>query len=267
MDKRFEILLDVIGQAGSRLLEVSRIELRDKVSSKGGDDANMVTVYDVEIQNFLIEKIKQIIPSAVFFAEEQDNDKDVTKAEYCFVIDPIDGTTNFVHGYLHSCISVAMLCFGKPVFGAVYNPYMDEMFYAVRGEGAYLGNRRISVSDRPLSRSIVAVGTSPYNKQTMGSDTFRLAYEIYRGCSDVRRFGTAALSLCYVAAGRTDGFFELALSPWDFAASALIISEAGGIVTDIQGEEIGFSAVTSVVAAAPCVHKFIVETARGVLKQ
>ncbi len=266
MDVILRPIVGVIEEAGKRLRYVSDAESDYRVKNKGGDDANMVTVYDVRTQDFLIEEIRKIIPDAVFIAEEQDNDRRLLSAKHCFIIDPIDGTANFVHGYRHSSISVAMLSLGELVFGAVYNPYLDEMFYAVKGEGAYLSHSQIAVAQRPIQKSIIGFGSSPYRKDELADSTFAVLRELYRSCSDVRRSGSAALELCYVAAGRTDGFYELSLSAWDFAAGTLIVKEAGGLVTDASGGEVRFDGCTSIIAGAPSVHNYIMKTIKKVLK-
>lgn len=246
--KNFEKeLLDLIREAG-RIMTGAR-DIEGAVNEKGGDAANMVTLYDVAVQNFLIGEIKKLIPDAFFFAEEKENNAADLDREYCFVIDPIDGTSNFVHEYKHSCISLALFSRGQTVFAAVYDPYLDEMFSAVRGGGAFLNGKPIQVSSRNMPHATVAFGTCPYYKDTLGEGTFRLAHALYRRCSDVRRPGAAALDLAYLAAGRNDIFFELTLSPWDIAAGDLLVREAGGIITNKDGKDIDFSAPSSVFAS------------------
>ena len=158
-----------------------------------------------------------------------------------------------------------MISRGEPVFGAVYDPYLDEMFWAEAGSGAYLNGRSISVSERPLSRAIATFGTSPYYKDSMADKTFTLAARLFGTVSDLRRTGSAALDLAYLAAGRSDMFFEFILSPWDFAAGLLIIKEAGGIITDMKGEPVPLSAPSSVIAASPALYGTLLDTARGII--
>ena len=131
--------------------------------------------------------------------------------------------------------------------GVVYNPYLDEMFYAQRGKGAYLNGRRISVSGNPLKNGIVIFGTSPYYEE-LNRASFELAYDYFKKSLDIRRSGSAALDLCSVAAGRAELFFELRLSPWDYAAASLIVEEAGGIVTTVEGGKITLGESCSVLA-------------------
>lgn len=251
MKKYAEILIPIIRCAGEIMLKA---EALGSVTEKAGDAANMVTEYDIAVQSFLIEKIKEQFPNAYFFAEEKENEACALANEYCFIIDPIDGTANFVHGCRHSCISVALVSRGEAVFGAIYNPYSDEMFSATRGEGAYLNGRKISVSHRDMPHAMLSFGSAPYNKDEYSSATFALCEKMFRKCSDFRRGGSAALDLAYVAAGRYDMFFECKLSPWDFAAGYVIITEAGGIVSNMSGEPIHLGAQSSVMAATPTLY-------------
>lgn len=259
-----KVLIPIIKRGGDMMLSARDVEADGAVSEKAGDAANMVTVYDVAIQNYLMDEIIRAFPHACFIAEEKDNDSAVLESEFCFIIDPIDGTANFVHDYRHSCVSVAMLSCGKPVFAAIYDPFMGEMFSATRGQGAYLNGRPMRVSDRGMKHSIVAYGTSPYYKDTLSVPTFRLCYELLHRCSDLRRCGSAALDLAYLAAGRNDIFFELRLSPWDIAAGVLLVTEAGGIISDTQGREIDFSAPCPVIASNPVVYEELIRIVKEI---
>ncbi len=241
------LLLPIIREAGKLMTGARDIER--VTNEKGGDAANMVTAYDVAVQNFLIREITAQIPDAFFFAEEKENNAEDLKREYCFVIDPIDGTANFVHQYHRSAISVALFSRGEVVFAAVYDPYLDEMFSAVKGGGAFLNGTPICVSERDMAHALTAFGTSPYYKDALAKKSFRLAYEFYLHTGDIRRSGTAAIDLAYLAAGRNDIFFEGILSPWDIAAGSLLITEAGGNITTFEGTAIDFSKPSSVLAA------------------
>lgn len=259
-----DIILPLIRQAGEIMLSAHDIEADGNISDKMGDAANMVTVYDVAVQNFLITEITKAIPDAYFIAEEKENDSSVLQREHCFVIDPIDGTANFIHNYRHSCISLAMFSRGETVFAAVYDPYQDEMFSAIRGGGAFLNGKKMNVVNRDITRSIVAFGTSPYYKDTLGEKTFAIAKTLFHHCSDLRRCGAAALDLAYIAAGRNDIFFEGLLSPWDIAAGYLLICEAGGIMTRLDGAPIDFSAPSPVLAATPAVYKDVLALVKDI---
>ena len=245
-----ESILAAVTDAGRGLLSAHDIESHMKV--KPGD-SNFATEWDIETQRVLCGKLHNIMPEAGFIAEEDgDGSADNgAKGEVIYIVDPIDGTTNFIHGLSHSAVSVAVAAGGVPVFGCVYNPYLDEMFFASAGEGAYLRKKGvtmpISVSNRTLRDALSAFGTTPYDR-TKASETFRLAEKLFLACREIRREGSAALDICYVAAGRYDVYFELTLSPWDFAAAEVIIKEAGGILTRLDGGEIDARQKTSVLA-------------------
>lgn len=243
-----EIILPIIKDAAKIMLSAHSADEGVGVLTKAGD-ANFVTVYDKATQEYLIENITAAIPNAKFVAEEQDNDYSIFDSEYVFVIDPIDGTTNFIHDFSHSSISVACISRGKTVFGAVYNPYLDEMFHAELGGGAYKNGKPISVSERNMKEAIFSFGSSPYYKKELGAKSFELAYKIFNECADLRRTASAALDLCYVAAGRIEFFFEYSLFPWDYAAGELILSEAGGIATDMQGKPLSLTRTSSLLAS------------------
>lgn len=216
-----------------------------QVDSKSGK-ANFVTEYDKKVQEKLREGLKKIIPDAMFMGEEGETEKYSEKGKY-FIVDPIDGTTNFIKDYHMSCISVAYVIDGQAEYGVVYNPYLDEMYYAEKGKGSYCNGELIHVSNEPLENGLVLFGTSPYN-ETLHKKSFEMAYEFFRQALDIRRSGSAALDLCAVASGRAELYFELTLAPWDFAAGSLILLEAGGIITTIDGQPIGFDHNYSVLA-------------------
>ncbi|MBR1456185.1 MAG: inositol monophosphatase [Oscillospiraceae bacterium] len=194
---------------------------------------DVVTEYDRRVQQLLTERLGAALPGAKFFCEENDR-QDELGAEHLFIIDPIDGTMNFVHRLNHSCISVAYARRGTVQAAAVYNPYVDEMFSAVRGGGAFLNGRPIRVDPAPLSESVVCVGTAPYREE-LTARTFALMERVCRASLDIRRQGSAALDLCSVAAGRAGLYFELSLSLWDYAAGALLVEEAGGRCLTVEG--------------------------------
>ena len=204
------------------------------------DRRDVVTEYDRRVQALLIERLDEAVPGARFFCEENDRHDDLG-AEHLFIIDPIDGTMNFVHGFHHSCVSVAYMSRGALLAGAIRNPYMKEQFTALRGEGAFLNGQRLHVSEARLCDTLVVCGTAPYENSSP-EKTFRLMEKAYRASLDVRRQGSAALDLCSVAAGRAGVYFEMALSLWDYAAGVLIVEEAGGVCTRLDGTPLPFDA-------------------------
>lgn len=203
---------------------------------------DVVTEYDRRVQALVTERLSAALPEAKFFCEEN-MQRDDLSAETVFIIDPIDGTMNFVHGFHHSCISVAYMSRGKVLAGAVFNPYMGEMFTAVRGGGAFLNGRPICVSDAPLAESIVCCGTTPYDPKLSGLG-FSLMKKAFDASLDLRREGAAALDLCSAASGRAGAYFELKVCLWDYAAGALIVEEAGGVCTDMSGKPLPYDEST-----------------------
>lgn len=211
---------------------------------------DVVTEYDRRVQALLMELLGKAVPGAHFYCEEM-AERDRLDAEQLFIIDPIDGTMNFVHGFHHSCISVAYAERGTVKAGAIYNPYVDEMFTAVLGQGARLNGKPIRVTDAPLSESVVCYGTAPYDAQ-LADQTFATARKLFDTSLDLRREGSAALDLCTVASGRAGLYFEMRVSLWDYAAGALIVREAGGLCSAEDGSAFPTDGSrTSIVAAAP----------------
>jgi myo-inositol-1(or 4)-monophosphatase len=208
--------------------------------------ADLVTEYDKGIQEQLKVGLKKILPEAKFIGEEGSSDE-LSDEGFAFIVDPIDGTTNFVKDYHYSAISVALLAGKEVVAGVVYNPYLDEAFYAIKAQGAFCNGKKISVSSQPLDKALVLFGSSPYDKDLFPK-TIEVLSEYFYKALDIRRSGSAALDLCMVASGRADLFFELQVSPWDFAAGKLLIEEAGGVVTTLDGKPLSFDGKTSILA-------------------
>ncbi len=225
-------IVEIVRECGEIILQADRNE--NVVTAKEGH-ANFVTVYDKKVQDILERRLKELLPESRFVGEES-NRKDAVGEGDVFIVDPIDGTTNFIKDYHASAISVGMLRDGVPFLGVIYNPYLDEMYTALAGEGAFCNQKKICVSDKPLEKGIVLFGTSPYYEE-LSHRSFDKAYEYFGKSMDLRRSGSAALDLCAIAAGRAELFFELRLQPWDYAAGALIVKEAGGRVVTEDGEE------------------------------
>lgn len=207
---------------------------------------NIVTSNDIKSQRFLVENLKKLIPEAGFFCEEEGlRDRE---SEYIWVIDPIDGTANYARGIADCAISVALLHNGRVAVGVVKSIMRDECYSAVLGLGAQLNGQPISVSGRSFKNGILCTAMSLYKKEyaKLCSD---IIYEAYMECNDVRRFGSCALELCYMAAGRCELYFEIRVFPWDYAAAMLILSEAGGVVRGLQDQEPNLSAPTALIGA------------------
>lgn len=236
-------MIDVVRECGQVILDADRSTIA--IDSKAGP-ANFVTEYDKKVQDLLEEKLIEIVPDAKFVGEEENSEKVTNTGKY-FVVDPIDGTTNFIKDYHVSCISVALIEDGKVEIGIVYNPYLKEIFWAKRGCGAYCNDKKIHVSEQPLNNGVVLFGSSPYYEE-LHKKSFEMAYNYFKQALDIRRSGSAALDLCSIAAGRAELYFELRLSPWDYAAGSLIVEEAGGIVTTVEGEKVSLDKPCSVLA-------------------
>ena len=197
------------------------------VEFKNQDRRNLVTEYDVKVQSLLQKRLKEILPNASFLGEEGTHN--YQKDSYCFVCDPIDGTTNFVKGFNFSAVSVALLKDGSPILGVIYNPYLDEIFCAEKGCGATLNGLAIHTTNDVLADSLVTFGTGIADPIQI-DQSFEYAKKCFKAAIDVRRCGSAALDLCNLACGRIGYFYEFKLCPWDYSAGALIVEEAGGIV-------------------------------------
>ncbi len=208
--------------------------------------ANFVTQYDVLVQERIREGLGRLFPEAGFFGEEGAHDG-FPRQDRVFIVDPIDGTTNFLKGLNMSAIAISCTEKGERVYGLVYNPFTKEMFTAQKGQGAYLNGTRIRVSPLPLREGVVLFGTAPYYPELTKS-AFEMAYRYMDHCIDVRRFGSAELDLCYVACGRAELYFEPLIQPWDFAAGSLIVEEAGGTVSQMDGTPLDITKPGSCVA-------------------
>ncbi len=237
-------------------------EVRDHPETKEGS-ANFVTAYDVRVQEMLKEALADLFPGAHFFAEEDGESRAAIGAGYTFIIDPIDGTTNFMCGYNTSAISVGLLYDAVPIFGGVYDPYRDEYFSAIRGGGATCNGVPVRVSTRPAGRAIVAIGSAPYHKARLSAPMLEMTGELFSAFADFRRSGSAAIDICHVAAGRLDAFCEPILSPWDYAGGSVILAEAGGLATNFSGDPLDMGAPSSCVFGSPAVH----ETALAVCRR
>ncbi|WP_035776859.1 inositol monophosphatase family protein [Butyrivibrio sp. AE3004] len=234
-------IIAITKEAGELLLSAKR----PKIMEKSGH-ANFVTETDEKVQRFLMERLGKALPEAKFLGEEDGQDVFSSKMAngYCFVIDPIDGTSNFIYEYRPSVISVGLLKEGKPYMGVVYNPYDDMLFSAVEGQGAYMNGERIMSSEAPLSNQLACFGTAPYYTEYRDR-SFDIAKKLLPLCVDLRRSGTAAWDLCCVAIGRCGLYFEMKLQIWDYAAAALIATEAGCKVTDIDGNPLSYTGASS----------------------
>ena len=210
--------------------------------------ADYVTEVDYTVQQFIRTQLEKKYPQIQFLSEEKTNDE-IDRSGMVWVLDPVDGTTNLIHDYHASVISLALMHNGIVIMGMIYDPYMDEMFYARKGQGSYCNGRRISVSQAAsMEESMIAIGTSPYYKE-MAETNFGIFQAVFQDCQDIRRSGSAARDLAYVACGRLDGYFERNLKIWDYAAGMLLVREAGGVVRDYAGQDADTNMVGDILAA------------------
>ena len=214
-------------------------------------DANFVTAYDVQIQRFLIERISALFPDAGFFGEEDTagNEKQLTHG-YTFIIDPIDGTTNFMFNYHHSCVSVGVALNGELTAGLIYDPYTDSLYTAVRGQGAYLNGRHLVLADTPVSQGIACFGCARYNEADYDR-LFDVVKELFLESLSIRSVGSAALGIARIASGSNVCYLELKLQPYDYAAAAVILEEVGGRIVQPDGSPITLDQPCAVVAGTP----------------
>ena len=243
LTKLTEKISEIVKEASRIILNADRSG--SYINEKEGH-ANFVTLYDTKVQSFLKDKLKTLLPDAEFIGEEGESDAFDGKG-YAFIVDPIDGTTNFIRNYGQSVISVGLTLDGERAVGVIYDPYQDKLYTAVKGCGAFCNGRRIQVSNRPLEQGIVFFGTAPYYEE-LAEPTFKTAYGLFRKCLDVRCGGSSALALCKIAEGGAEMYFELRLSPWDYAAGSLIIEEAGGRITGLKGEPLEVSHAMGILA-------------------
>ena len=194
---------------------------------------DFVTKVDRWSEAVIMQTIRGKFPSHLFLTEETLKQED--NGDCRWIIDPLDGTTNYIHSYPMFSVSIALEYKSEVVLGVVFDPVRDELFHAVKGGGSFLNNKKINVSGvAALEKSLIATGF-PFRAKEMIDHYLRAFKEIFREVSDIRRAGSAAIDLAYIAAGRVEGFFELALSPWDIAAGSILITEAGGLISDFGG--------------------------------
>lgn len=231
MIKRDQYLKTLILEAGQRLKrQFGRVK---SIQIKDGASTNLVTNVDREIEDFIKSRIRKNFPDDSILAEESAAE-DLTSGKK-WIIDPLDGTTNFAHGLPIFCISIAVEEEGEVTAGAVYNPIAKEFFYTRKGKGATYNGKKIHVSGIKKLREALLVTGFPYTIHTHPENSLPFFNTLIVQAQGIRRLGSAALDLCYLAMGRFDGFFEVYLNAWDTAAGALMLTEAGGNITDFDG--------------------------------
>ena len=228
------------------------------VAAKEGH-ANFVTNIDCMVQEYLEKALTELLPGSRFIGEEKENQA-LTDAP-TWIVDPLDGTTNMIHDYHLSAVSIALCREKKPVIGLIWQPYTQELYYAEAGSGAFLNGQSIHVSDTAYSQALVAVGTALYYEE-LEKTTMAMAYDFLHECADLRRSGSAAMDLAYLACGRHDIFYEMRLRPWDYAAGSLIVREAGGRFAMPLADEVNYDLSTAILAANPACMESALEVFR-----
>ena len=225
------VAIEAAKEAG-KYLKYSVGKVRN-VETKKGEERNLVSEIDKTSEQKIISIIRRRYPHHAILAEESGGSD--ASAEYKWVIDPLDGTTNFLHGLPIFCVTIAIEKKGEIIGGVVYDPNLDELFTSERGSGAYLNGKRLRVSQRDRLINSLLVTGFPYDiAENPGSTVGHFENFLMEG-QGIRRLGSAALDLSYIAAGRLDGYWEVNLNPWDMAAGVLFVQEAGGVVTDFAG--------------------------------
>jgi myo-inositol-1(or 4)-monophosphatase len=230
VEKFLEIAVEAATSAGRLLRE--GIDKVAWVKHKG--EINLVTEMDIKSEELIKKTLSKAFPDHQILAEESDVPK--KQSPYRWIVDPLDGTTNYAHGFNMYCASIALEIDGTVELGAVYDPVLDELFTGIRGGGALLNGTPLQVSRTPSLNEALLVTGFPYDLRTSSVNNIDHWNELIVRAQGLRRLGSAALDLCYVAMGRCDGFWELKLFPWDVAAGALFVGEAGGTVTDFGGD-------------------------------
>lgn len=256
-----EAILPMIQEVADKYLNR---ENSKHITQKG--DANFVTEVDTNIEQAMKERLSSLYPEIQFMGEEKDN-SEIDFSGCVWILDPVDGTSNLIHDFQNSSLSLALAIKKEVVFGVIYHYYTKEYFFAKKGEGAYIGNMSNALSGSythfplnvsnttELSRSLVSFGTSPYDKSSLGEKNCETLKQIFFLCEDIRRIGSAAIELAFVAAGRVDLYLERNLKPWDYAAAIVIIEEAGGCITDYHGQPIDISKPCDILAGNRTIHE------------
>ncbi|WP_134704105.1 inositol monophosphatase [Ammoniphilus sp. YIM 78166] len=234
-------------------LSLARLESPIQFTYKSSP-SDLVTHVDKEVEEFLVNMILKHYPDHGIVGEEGTFERDPKDFETLWIIDPIDGTTNFIHQKLNYVISIAVVHQEVGMIGIIYDPSRDELFCGRKGEGAYLNGQRLRL-ELPVKQQEALICTSLFwNQRAEKYGLEKVVYDLPRTCRGIRVYGCAALEMAYVAAGRVDAYVSLHLNPWDFAGGKVILEEAGGSVSNLEGEELSFSGASTVVASNPFLY-------------
>ncbi len=259
MDNYLDVAVEIARESGALLAQLSNQP--HEISYKRKSD--IVTEADRRSEAMIIEQLRRRYPNHAIVAEEGGGKQ--TGSDYCWYVDPLDGTTNFAHGFPVYCVTLALAYRDEVIAGVVYDPNREELFSAERGAGAYLNGEQISVSQTTnLSESLLGTGFPPFaSNHDLNLEFFFKFTHLSHG---IRRAGAAALDLCSVATGRFEGFWELKLNPWDKAAGSLLVTEAGGRVTDLGGGPFSLHR-DEIFASNGLIHESMIEVFSGILEE
>ncbi len=259
MTDHLSAAVEIAREAGALLAELSTQPLDIGYKRR----ADLVTVADRRSEALIVGRLRERFPEYGIVAEEGGNHR--SSSDYCWYVDPLDGTTNYAHGFPVYCVTLGLAYRGEVIAGVVYDPTHNDTYTAERGAGAYLNNQPLHVSPiENLSESLVATGFPPF--ATSHGLNFQFLFRFTELSHGIRRAGSAALDLCCVAAGRFEGFWEMKLNPWDKAAGTLLVTEAGGRVTDVQGGAFNLLG-DDVFASNGLVHDQMLEAFAAVMAQ
>lgn len=264
----YDKIISLVYNAGTFVLSRGK-----EFSKENKNDYDFVTEIDTKISKFLKDELGKLYPEVGFVTEEEQIH---TYNDNIFILDPIDGTTNLIYDYKVSSISLAYIENGKVFFGIVFNPFSGEMFIGMKDKGSYLYDvtngidelltqdilhcltNRLRVSDRGLKESLVEFGAAASHKK-MADDIFSRGSRVFKECLDLRRACSTAITLCYIAAGRLDGYFEKVIKPWDYAAGMLILSEAGGMSSDWEGRALPLDRNGTIICSNTVIHNELIK--------
>ncbi len=237
--------------------EAAKLTEGDFTTIEKGSHINFATSSDIAVEQFLKQKLVELIPNSAFFGEE--GSEKVKDAEYLWIVDPIDGTINFSRQISEFAISVGLAHKERVILGVIYSPLKNGLYYAYEGSGAFLNGERIRVSQRNFKNSLFCTALSLYKKE-YAEKCLDIMREVYGDCVDIRRTGSCAIDIGYLARGSYELFFEFRTFPWDYAAGVIILKEAGGIITDLSGDGIRLDRTCPIIAANnPENHKRLLE--------
>lgn len=247
-----------IAREAGELLRLGQLEAISIVSKSSTID--LVTEYDSRAETLIVDRLRDAFPEHGIVAEEGAAVTGTSSQGYRWYIDPLDGTNNFAHHIPHFAVSMGLFVEDQPVLGVVYDPMRDQLFWAEKGQGAYRDGQRLQVSSAPTIGQAILASGFPYDRHTDPVDNIAQMALFLKKCQGFRRFGAAALDLAMVAAGSFDGYWEFKLASWDIAAGALLVTEAGGSMTRIDGSPLGYPTQKNhVVASNGLLHQEMLE--------